>query len=715
MNVAGPHRKLANAAIIAWLGCLAGQTGQTLAAPPDGFAVEQSGPNWGQSVGAVPVGDGRLICWRRDGIAQVLQPNGSWADEPMFDISEEVGSWRDHGLLGLALDPEFDDTGYVYLLYVVDRHHLLFHGTEKYDSKIDWEFEATIGRVTRYTADLMSDSLQVDPASRTILLGSSITNGIPIVHQSHGVGSLVFGTDGSLLISVGDSASYIEVDTGGQVGGGYVDQAMEDGILRKKENVGAFRSQLIDSHCGKVLRLDPQTGEGLPSNPYFRDDAPSSPASRTWCLGLRNPFRMSIVPGTGSTDPADGDPGTLLIADVGWNLWEELNFVAGSGTNLGWPMYEGLRPAPGYPDALVENPDAPNPLARDRSCSQSLFHFQDLLVPDSPGNDSLHPNPCATLEFQAEDAHFAGPIFQNGASGYTGSGFIDYQNPFGDFVRFSVTMDEPAEVTIKVRYALNSTNRPLRLYVNGSGLGLMQFPGTGAWDSWKSSPAIISLEEGVNEIMLQADGLSGPNIDRMDVFINDTTIMNVPTFEHARPMIAWYHSQQITLVPGWDEWLPITHGLGEPDCPVEGEPFIGACAAGGTFHQTSAWPAEYSGDYYIADLTGSWIRRLQLDGSGGLEAVHAFDSASGPTTQLFSDPVSGNLVQVRWNKAPFTYRYTKAIPCTGDLDGDGLVDGVDLAILLAQWLDIGTGDLNEDGIVNGRDLAILLGGWGDCN
>ena len=53
------------------------------------------------------------------------------------------------------------------------------------------------------------------------------------------------------------------------------------------------------------------------------------------------------------------------------------------------------------------------------------------------------------------------------------------------------------------------------------------------------------------------------------------------------------------------------------------------------------------------------------------------------------------------------------LACEIDLDGDGAVDGGDLAALLAAW---GTGDpagdLDESGVVDGADLAILLGAWG---
>jgi hypothetical protein len=47
-----------------------------------------------------------------------------------------------------------------------------------------------------------------------------------------------------------------------------------------------------------------------------------------------------------------------------------------------------------------------------------------------------------------------------------------------------------------------------------------------------------------------------------------------------------------------------------------------------------------------------------------------------------------------------------------DLNGDGQVDGIDLALLLGAWgPGGGAADLNLDGQVNGFDLALLLGAW----
>lgn len=53
-------------------------------------------------------------------------------------------------------------------------------------------------------------------------------------------------------------------------------------------------------------------------------------------------------------------------------------------------------------------------------------------------------------------------------------------------------------------------------------------------------------------------------------------------------------------------------------------------------------------------------------------------------------------------------------PCVGDLNGDGGVDGGDLASLLGGWGEPGAGDLNNDGVIGGADLAEMLGNWGPC-
>jgi hypothetical protein len=52
------------------------------------------------------------------------------------------------------------------------------------------------------------------------------------------------------------------------------------------------------------------------------------------------------------------------------------------------------------------------------------------------------------------------------------------------------------------------------------------------------------------------------------------------------------------------------------------------------------------------------------------------------------------------------------VPILGDLNGDGIVNGLDLGLMLSAWgASGGPADLNNDGIVNGLDLGILLSNW----
>ena len=53
--------------------------------------------------------------------------------------------------------------------------------------------------------------------------------------------------------------------------------------------------------------------------------------------------------------------------------------------------------------------------------------------------------------------------------------------------------------------------------------------------------------------------------------------------------------------------------------------------------------------------------------------------------------------------------------CTEDLNGDGTVSGADLGLFLTSWGNSPcAADLNGDGTCNGADLGVLLSAWGDC-
>ncbi len=345
---------------------------------PTGFRTATLSAGWSEPVGLAFTGQAdQMLVWERPGKVWAVT-NGQ--RQVLLDLTAEVGGWNDHGLLGLALDPQFASNGYFYLLYVVDRHHLLNFGTGNYNPAANDYYSATVGRLTRYTAVAgAGGSLAVVPNSRRVLLGATASTGIPSTASGHVACALAFGTDGSLLVGTGDGAHPYQ-DTGSSPDS-FFDQALTDGIIRPTENVGSFRAQQVNSLSGKILRLDPATGLGLPTNPFYDAAAPDAPRSKVWALGCRNPFRMALKPETGSHRLADGNPGTLYVADVGYNNWEEVTAVDGPGQNLGWPLYEGLTVQNTFMFSRTANPEAPNPGfgIGTSTCTQAFFNFQDLL------------------------------------------------------------------------------------------------------------------------------------------------------------------------------------------------------------------------------------------------------------------------------------------------------------------------------------------------
>ncbi|MBL9147841.1 MAG: VCBS repeat-containing protein [Phycisphaerae bacterium] len=101
----------------------------------------------------------------------------------------------------------------------------------------------------------------------------------------------------------------------------------------------------------------------------------------------------------------------------------------------------------------------------------------------------------------------------------------------------------------------------------------------------------------------------------------------------------------------------------------------------------------------IADPgTGRVVKAVDVDGNGTSDLVLATQSVGGVAGG------SGGGVRAFVNE--------HAPGAVGDINGDGVVDGSDLGLLLGAWgLRGGPADINEDGIVDGADLAIVLGAW----
>ena len=216
-----------------------------LAQYPAGFGDEIVHDEFSYPAGILFGSETTTYVYELDGKVWSIE-EGVVSESPLIDISEEVGFWADHGLISAVLDPNFSKNGYIYLLYNVDRHHLLHFGTDGYDSEIDDEFQGGMGRITRYTIDQISSNTVI-PNSRRILLGESPGTGIPIAAQGHGAGALLFGEDGSLLVSTGDGNTHSCCYNGeGPIpSAGYDDISFKDGVLSENELLGVFRAQFI--------------------------------------------------------------------------------------------------------------------------------------------------------------------------------------------------------------------------------------------------------------------------------------------------------------------------------------------------------------------------------------------------------------------------------------------------------------------------------------
>jgi len=153
-------------------------------------------------------------------------------------------------------------------------------------------------RVKRFTVSAAPD--RADPASGKQILF------IAQPYANHNGGLVMFGPDGMLYVGMGDGGS------GGDPHGN-----------------GQNRRTLL----GKLLRIDVDRGDpyAIPPDNPFVGAADARP--EIWATGLRNPWRFAF----------DRATGLLFIADVGQNLWEELDIGPASrgGVNYGWNVMEG--------------------------------------------------------------------------------------------------------------------------------------------------------------------------------------------------------------------------------------------------------------------------------------------------------------------------------------------------------------------------------------
>ncbi len=118
--------------------------------------------------------------------------------------------------------------------------------------------------------------------------------------------------------------------------------------------------------------------------------------------------------------------------------------------------------------------------------------------------------------FEAEDAGRKGPTMAKNNGGYTGKGFTDFQADSGEHLNWLIQIKDGGAYSLSFRYALAGGNRPLQLKVNGKDIAkALPFISTGSWLNWKSISIDAPLKVGLNEILVESTGASGPNIDHL--------------------------------------------------------------------------------------------------------------------------------------------------------------------------------------------------------
>ncbi|MDZ5619741.1 ThuA domain-containing protein [Nocardioides sp. HM23] len=241
--------------------------------------------------------DGRVVYVDRNGEVKVIKPDGAVTTAGELDVY----TGQEFGLLGIALDPDFDTNGWVYL----------------YHSPAGAE---PIDRVSRFTME--GDTLDLD--SETVVID------IPVQRQQccHAGGALEFDLDGNLYITTGDNTN--PFDSGGFA------------PIDERAGRAAWDAQRTSANTnslsGKVLRITPLAGGGydVPDGNLFADGVALT-RPEIFAMGFRNPFRIGLDEQTGNILVADYGPDAGSVnpnrgpdGRVEWNILSEPG-------NYGWP------------------------------------------------------------------------------------------------------------------------------------------------------------------------------------------------------------------------------------------------------------------------------------------------------------------------------------------------------------------------------------------
>ncbi|GIG62186.1 hypothetical protein Lfu02_65580 [Longispora fulva] len=120
--------------------------------------------------------------------------------------------------------------------------------------------------------------------------------------------------------------------------------------------------------------------------------------------------------------------------------------------------------------------------------------------------------------YEAENGTLSQAVVESNHAGYTGTGFVNYDNVAGGYVEFTVPATTTGPATLTFRYANGTTgDRPLAVAVNGTATATA-FPATGAWTTWRTVTVTATLVAGPNTVRATAaTAAGGPNLDSVTV------------------------------------------------------------------------------------------------------------------------------------------------------------------------------------------------------
>jgi uncharacterized delta-60 repeat protein len=139
-------------------------------------------------------------------------------------------------------------------------------------------------------------------------------------------------------------------------------------------------------------------------------------------------------------------------------------------------------------------------------------------IDGGPGADTVNgapENQPQDVVLQAEDARVVGARLSRSNTGYTGTGYVDFSHPRGDFIEWTLGSAAAGTRRVEFRYANGSRSpRILQLTVNGRTVkGQFDFAPTGSWTTWKTVSVDVPVVAGANRLRVASNRFEGPNID----------------------------------------------------------------------------------------------------------------------------------------------------------------------------------------------------------